>query len=135
LYAKTLKEWKQNREDAKERIKKFLFSDEDRIKMITQIGFMHGALADSVLGLSDWVTRWVSIELNKKIAYKDEHELVFELSDKELQYLHNNLKDFTIKYIDVDMALANIMDKKIKKYKQKKSEEKRSKENDRKMIS
>ena len=135
MYAKTLKEWKQNREDAKERIKKFLFSDEDRIKMITQIGFMHGALADSVLGLSDWVTRWVSIELNKKIAYKDEHELVFELSDKELQYLHNNLKDFTIKYIDVDMALANIMDKKIKKYKQKKSEEKRSKENDRKMIS
>ena len=129
------KSWEENRKQSKNKIKTFEVDKDDRIKTATQIGFIQGALADSVLGWAEWVTKWIGIELNKKIDYEDEHEALFDLNDNELAEIHNQLKDFTLKFIDIDLKLGKIMNKKIAKYNKTHSESTRNPENDRKMIS
>ena len=126
----SIKKWVEQRREYLEHIKGFSLCD-DRVKTTTQIGYMHGALLESVTGWTDWINSMIGTELNKSINVHDKNMLT--LTDKELCDLHTKYKEFATKYIELDITIAEIVSKKLPKRGPKWPE--RKEEIDRRMIS
>ena len=105
-------EWIARRKEFLDAIKSFEF-DKDRIKTTTQVAYMHNAIHESVLGEANWVNGWITIELTKNIRLKEKNPAV--LTDKELKVLHDKLKSIAIKFIELDIEITSLINKKIER--------------------
>ena len=107
-------EWIKKREEFLKNIGKFEAVG-DRIKTTTQLSYIHNALHESVLGWHNWINGWISIELTKGINITDPEAI--SLTNAELNELHNAFKEFTTKFIELDVKYTEIITKKIVKKK------------------
>jgi hypothetical protein len=105
-------EWIKRRKDFLKNIQEFK-ENNDRIKVTTQILYMHNAVHESLIGWSNWLNGWVAYELNKKINVEDKD--VVSLTDAELKAVHGKFKEFAMKYIEFDVKMTELIMKKIQK--------------------
>ena len=108
----SIKQWIEKRKEYLAHIKSFSIGD-SRIKTTTQIGYMHGAILESVTGWTDWINSMIGTELNKSINIDDKNALI--LTDEELCDLHVKYKEFAVKYIELDIVISEIVSKKLSK--------------------
>lgn len=107
-------EWIKRRKEFLKNISRFEAKD-DRIKTATQLSYMHNALHESILGWQNWINGWISIELSKRIKVEDPD--VISLTNAELNELHDTFKEFTVKFIELDVKYTELINKKIVKKK------------------
>jgi len=66
-----------------------------------------------MMGMQNWINGWVATELNKRIKITDPNAIA--LTDSELKDLHEKYKDFATKFIEMDVKITELVNKKLSK--------------------
>lgn len=113
-------EWIKRRKELLKNIESFKPTS-DRVKTTTQMVYMHNAIHESMMGWANWLNGWLGVELNKNI--KVENEEVVSLTSKELKELHEQMRGFAKQFIEYDIHMTEIVNKKLGKIEKVSSEE------------
>jgi len=105
-------EWVRRRKELLENISNFKLKG-DRVQLTTQLSYAHSAMLESMFGWQNWINGWIAVELNKKIKITDANAVV--LTDSELKNLHEKFKDFAIQFIEMDIKITELVNKKLGK--------------------
>jgi hypothetical protein len=105
-------EWIRKRKEILQNIEKFTLKG-DRVQLATQLSYIHGSIFESMMGMQNWINGWVATELNKRIKITDPNAIA--LTDSELKDLHEKYKDFATKFIEMDVKITELVNKKLYK--------------------
>ena len=93
----------------------------DRVKTTTQMVYMHNAIHESMMGWANWLNGWLGVELNKNI--KVENEDVVSLTSRELKELHEQMRGFAKQFIEYDIGMTELVNKKLSRVEKVSTEE------------
>ena len=103
------KDWIKRIRKLMKNIKKFELGD--RIQTISQLIYMHNALYNSVKGWNNWFNMWVASALNEKMGLEDD---IVNLTEEELKELHEKLRKMIPEFLNLDIKMTKIIDKRSK---------------------